>query len=83
MGGPYSRNHLDLERMERRLKADVSVVAGDSGRGTLRVALQPDEHGRRIVKDRDLTDADKNLVTVDELFGGALLLVRFHHTTIF
>lgn len=55
--------------MERRLKTDVAVVAGDSGRGTLRVSLQPDEHGRRIMKDRELTDADRDLVTVDEFLG--------------
>ena len=67
--GDSGRNHLDLERLERRLKTDVAVVAGDSGRATVRVALQPDEHGRRVFKDRELGDADADLVTVDELFG--------------
>jgi len=29
-GGDGGREHMDLERIERRLKSDVSVVASDS-----------------------------------------------------
>ena len=54
-------------------------MAGDSGRATVRVALQPDEHGRRIMKERDLPDAERSLVTVD----GRGLSLALHSSTFY
>ena len=41
------RTHIDLERMERRLKTDALAVAAENGRGCVPVFPRPDEHGAR------------------------------------
>ena len=60
------RTHLDLERMERRLKTDALAVAAENGRGCVPVLPRPDEHGRRgPAVDRDVDD--RALAAVDEM----------------